>query len=85
MPKVLYIIQLHPDGCLQGNYLEGPRTQVKDEKEFLFSAYSAFQVVSAKSKYGDTFEDPSIDYEITIKACYDNKDVSDDVPTALWS
>ena len=44
MPKALFIIKLHPDGCLQGNYLvkEG---QCGHEKEWLFSAYSAFQVI----------------------------------------
>ena len=60
------------------------QTQVKGEKEFLFSAYSAFQVVSAKSAYDDELENTGIDFEITIKACRDNKDVSDDVPTAPW-
>jgi hypothetical protein len=43
MPKVLFIIALDPVGCRQGNYLEKVG-QVKGEKEFLFSAYSAFQV-----------------------------------------
>ena len=43
MPKVLFSIALDPGGCLQGNYLEKVG-QVKGEKEFLFSAYSAFQV-----------------------------------------
>ena len=83
MPKVLWIVQLDASGCLQGNYLEGV-TQAKDEKEFLFSAYSAFQVVSAKSAYEDELGNPCIDYEITIKACRENKDVADDVPTAPW-
>ena len=51
MPKVLFTIKLDPDaGCCQGNFLEGP-TKIKGEKEWLFSAYSAFQVVSAKSAY----------------------------------
>ena len=44
MPKVLYIIKLDPDGCLQGNYLK-KEGQYKNEKEWLFSAYSAFQVI----------------------------------------
>jgi len=83
MPKVLFIIQLDPSGCKQGNYLEG-LGQVKGEKEFLFSAYSAFQVVSAKSAYDDELETSGVDFEITIKAALDNKDVSDDVPTAPW-
>mmetsp|Transcript_35533 Transcript_35533/g.93315 ORF Transcript_35533/g.93315 Transcript_35533/m.93315 type:complete len:561 (+) Transcript_35533:2-1684(+) len=83
MPKVLWIVQLDSSGCLQGNYLEGV-TQAKDEKEFLFSAYSAFQVVSAKSAYEDELDTTGIEYEITIKACRDNKHVSDDVPTAPW-
>jgi len=86
MPKVLFIIELEPEdegGCEQGNYLEGP-TKIKGEKEWLFSAYSAFRVVSAKSREEDDLDNPGIDYEITLKACHDNKDVSDDVPTAPW-
>jgi len=84
MHKVLFIIQLDPQGCFHGNYLEGP-TQIKGEKEFLFSSYSAFQVISAKSVYDDDeLENTGIDYEITIKACANNKDVSDDVPTSPW-
>jgi len=83
MPKVLFIIELDPEGCLQGNYLE-KAGQVKGEKEFLFSAYSAFQVVSAKSGYEEELDTSGVTFEITIKACRDNKDVSDDVPTAPW-
>ena len=82
MPKVLFIIQLDVDGCLQGNYVERVG-QVKGEREFLFSAYSAFKVISAKSAHVDDL-DNGIDYEITLKACRDNKDISDDVPTAPW-
>jgi hypothetical protein len=86
MPKVLFTIKLDPDaGCCQGNFLEGP-TKIKGEKEWLFSAYSAFQVVSAKSIYDEGAEiADGLDYEITLKACHDNKDVSDDVPTAPWN
>ena len=90
MPKVLFIIKmtdLEMGGCKQGNYL-AKAGQVAEEREFLFSAYSAFQVISVKSLHDDDLEDPSeiegIDYEITIKACSDNKLVSDDVPTAPW-
>ena len=86
MPKVLYIIKLDPDGCcLQGNYLgEELATQTRREKEWLFSAYSAFQVISAKDSNTDTLKSPGVRFEITLKACPDNTDVSDDVPTAPW-
>ena len=32
--------------------------------------------ISAKSAYDDELENTGIDFEITIKACRDNKDVS---------
>ena len=81
MPKVLFTIELGP-GCLQGNYLE-KAGQVKGEKEFLFSAYSAFQVVSAK-RVPEDLGTSGPTFKITLKACRDNKHVSDDVPTAPW-
>ena len=62
-------------GCLQVNYLE--KSLCSSEREFLFSAYSAFQVLEVDRS------DPSVTI-ITIEACRDNKDVSEDVPSAPW-
>ena len=39
----------------------------------------AHSLASAKS-----VEKEGVDYEITLRACQDNKHISDDVPTAPW-
>ena len=62
-------------GCLQVNYLE--KSLVASEREFLFSAYSAFRVLEV-----DTSN--SAFAKITIEAAHDNKNVSGDVPSAPW-
>jgi len=84
LPKVLYIINLDPDGCLQGNYLEAHSAHA--EKEWLFSAYSAFQVISAKdcNVDGASSADQGLRFVIELQACRDNKHISDNVPTAPW-
>jgi len=83
--RVLWHVRLtDPDelggGCQHVNFLE--KTPYTSEKEFLFSAYSAFRVVSVKES-----TDPMNDkrpHEITIQACADNSDESEDVPSAPW-
>ena len=62
-------------GCLQANYLE--KSLLGSEREFLFSAYSAFQVLKVDTS------NPSF-ARITIEAARDNQDVPEDVASAPW-
>jgi serine/threonine protein kinase len=81
-PRVLFTIKLDPDyDCMHVNYLNS--TEVPSEAEYLFSAYSAFRVVSVEPSK----EDPTnytTPHRITIKACIDNKHESEDCPTSPW-
>ena len=62
-------------GCLQVNYLE--KSLIDTEREFLFSAYSAFKVLSVDRSNASLTK-------ITLEAARDNKDVPEDVPSAPW-
>jgi len=65
---------LDDGGCMQVNYLE--KSLQAHEREFLFSAYSAFKVLSMVCS--GTFT------QITLEAARDNRDVPEDVPSAPW-
>ena len=54
---------------MQVNYLE--KSLIESEREFLFSAYSAFKVIAVNNS-NSSFT------KITIEAARDNKDVSED-------
>jgi hypothetical protein len=56
---------------------------VQGEDEFLFSAYSAFEVVCVH--WSETPQDRALPHEITLRAFPDNRAVSEDVPLSPWS
>ncbi len=56
---------------------------VQDEAEFLFSAYSAFEVV--RVHWSPTPQNKALPHEITLRAFPDNRAVSEDVPLSPWS
>jgi hypothetical protein len=51
--------------------------------EFLFSAYSAFEVV--RVHWSPTPQNKALPHEITLRAFPDNRAVSEDVPLSPWS
>ena len=53
------------------------------EDEFLFSAYSAFEVV--RVHWSETPQNRALPHEITLRAFPDNRAVSEDVPLSPWS
>ena len=85
-PRVLYKILLKdPDwhgGCMQVNYLEKSEFA---EKEFLFSAFSAFRVLAIDDSqlHVDNPQD-GCNVEITIEAAVDNKLSKQNAPSAPW-
>ncbi len=56
---------------------------LQGEDEFLFSAYSAFEVV--RVHWSPTPHDKALPHEITLRAFPDNRAVSEDVPLSPWS
>ncbi len=56
---------------------------MQDEAEFLFSAYSAFEVVSVH--WSETPQNRDLPHEITLRAFPDNRAVSEDVELSPWS
>ena len=85
LPKVVWHVKLKdPDqltgGCKHVNFLE--QTAFTTEKEFLFSAYSAFRVL--KVKESDNPYKETTPHEIFIEACRDNTEVPENVPSAPW-
>ncbi len=53
------------------------------EFEFLFPAYSAFEVV--RVYWSATPQDKAHPHEITLRAFPDNRAVSEDLPLSQWS
>jgi hypothetical protein len=53
------------------------------EDEFLFSAYSAFEVV--RVHWSATPQDKARPHEVTLRAFPDNLTVPEDMPLAPWS
>ncbi len=81
---VLWIIELDPmHRCNHVNLVTA--THMPGEFEFLFSAYSAFEVVRAK--WSPTPQDKAQPHEITLRAAPDNKDAlfPEDLPLAPWN
>jgi len=83
LPQVLWTVKLKdpeklPEhgggGCMQVNFIN--KGEFVREREFLFSAYSAFRVLEV-DKSGQTIQ-------IVIEAAIDNKAVARDVPSAPW-
>jgi hypothetical protein len=64
-------------GCKHVNLVT--ETHVPDESDFLFAAYSVFEVVHANWS-----EDPAQPHEITIQAAVDNSTESEALPLAPW-
>ena len=63
------------------NFLEN--SEVSNEKEFLFSAYSSFVVEDIAWSASPT--DWTTPHRITIRACPDNALEAEDVPSAPWA
>jgi len=82
-PKVRWTVRLNRDyKCVNVNYIDNKLTAVKDECEYLFSAYSAFKVIQVIESDDPT--DYDTPHEIIIEATYDNARVPESVPTAPW-
>jgi hypothetical protein len=81
---VLWIVELDPiHRCNHVNLVTA--THVQGESEFLFSAYSAFEVV--RVHWSPTPQDKARPHEITLRAAPDNKDdghFPEDLPLAPW-
>ena len=56
---------------------------LQGEDEFLFAAYSAFEVV--RVHWSATPQNKALPHEITLRAFPDNRAVSEDVPLSPWS
>ena len=81
LPRVRFTIELDSvQRCSHVNFIAN--SEVANEKEFLFAAWSAFRVKSINWSNNPTRR--TSPHEITIVACPDNRDVSEDVPTAPW-
>jgi hypothetical protein len=82
---VLWIIELDPvRRCNHVNLVTA--TLAPGEFEFLFSAYSAFEVV--RVHWSPTPQDKARPHEITLRAAPDNKDDAlfpEDLPLAPWN
>ena len=81
---VMWRIELDPHKlCNHVNLVTA--THVPGEFEFLFSAYSAFEVV--RVHWSPTPQDKALPHEITLRAAPDNKDAdfAEDLPLAPWN
>ena len=82
---VLWRIELdYVRGCKHVNLVTA--THVAAEVEFLFSAYSAFEVV--RVHWSPTPQDKARPHEITLRAAPDNKDdanFGEGLPLAPWN
>jgi hypothetical protein len=81
--RVQWRVQLDPDrGCRHVNLIR--HTHVEGEFEFLFSAFSAFEVLEAK--WSESPQDPDTPHVITVRAAVDNKDPEfpENLPLAPW-
>ena len=67
-------------GCVHALYIEGI-TDVKTEREFLLSPYSAFKVLEEPDWNTNESNECSV---IKIEAFYDNRKAPQDVPLAPW-
>jgi outer membrane protein assembly factor BamB len=80
--RVLWKIKLDPvRGCGHVRHITKDADVYCDECEFLFTAFSAFEVLSVNWRYGGL--EP---HEITIRAAADNRDPAfpEDLPVAPW-
>ena len=71
-------------GCNHVNLIK--KSHCPKECEFLFSAYSAFEVV--RVHWSPTPQDKARPHEITLRAAPDNKDdvhFPEDLPLAPWN
>ena len=70
--------------CIYARYILSIHC-AQDEAEFLFSAYSAFEVV--RVHWSPTPQDKALPHEITLRAGPDNKDAdfAEDLPLAPWN
>ncbi len=82
---VLWKILLDPKECCCHVTLVkgGKKSHCPDEKEFLFTAYSVFTVVSVQ--WSLTPQDKKTPHEITLRAAVDNAKEAEDLPLAPWS
>ena len=78
---VLFRFWLDPVArCDHALYIER-LTTVRGEKEFLYTAYSAFRVLRVKRVDAPSRSQP---VEIDLEVFHDNKDAPEDAPLALW-
>jgi hypothetical protein len=81
--RVVWRVELDPDrGCDHVNLVT--ETHVEGESEFLFVAFSAFEVVRVNWSY--TPQDPATPHEITIRSAPNNRhvDFPEDLILAPW-
>ena len=82
--SALWKVRLDPDlGCDHVNLVE--ETHCEGESEFLFAAYSAFEVVAVY--WSATPQDPAAPHELTVRAAVDNANdprFPEDLPLAPW-
>jgi hypothetical protein len=79
--RVQWRVELHPDrGCAHVNLVT--QTHVAGESEYLFTAFSAFEVVWVY--WSPAPQDPATPHEITIRASADNREEREDLPLAPW-
>jgi len=82
---VLWKIELVKDddgGCKHVNFL-GEYSEY-NEKEFLFGTYSTFRVLSVTDQDKATRATTNGGIKITLRACVDNSEEMEDVPSAPW-
>ena len=79
-PKVIWTVKFNPSKkCNHVNLMEV--SPFHDEKEFLFTAYSAFQVEQVSWKTDPT----RVPHEITLLAEPDNRDAPRNLPNVPWN
>jgi serine/threonine protein kinase len=86
-PAIKWIFQLDPRGetefahrCKHVNLITDSRTNVPGEEEYLFAAYSAFEVTAAAWNAG-TDGDPHV---VNVKVATDNRTEDEALPLAPW-
>ena len=84
-PAIKWIIELDPRGesqfkyrCKQVNLVQ--RANIAGEAEFLFAAFSTFEVLEVAWNAGDG-DDPHV---VRLRAAIDNLKEAEDLPLAPW-
>merc|ERR1712137_736732 len=81
---VLFVIHFHPvEKCTQVNFLESVTT-CQGEFEWLFAAYSTFQVKATHAPGDEAVVDVRNPIKIEIEALPDNRDASEILKLKMW-